>query len=269
MTPNDGHDDDSHETVRRRSVLAGAGALAAGGLVGTARAGGGTPDEVVFEGLTHRPLGDANLSTDTGSLEVSNLDDTGDDGVAVETEGTTAWTASTGTTFGWMPVGGQFLTRAHDPDGNVCTEARFTRTNSSLEIVAGFRSDNEVRIGIADNEADASATMFNKIENPILGPVELDPDGPPDWLIGIVTFNPGVTAVPGIRQTEDDDGNVRNRFGVRTSERVEFAVGNEIVEGDTLTVTELSDGGACEYGEIRNRTVGTDEFTFVSESVSE
>lgn len=269
MLPDHDGENDSSNAIKRRSVLASAGALAAGGIVGRARAGDGNQDEVVFEGLTHRSLGDATLSTDSGPLVVSDLDDEGDDGVAVETGGASTWGVSTGTTFGQMPVGGQFLTQAYDRGGNGCTDALFTRTNSRLEVRVGFRSDAQIGVEIFDSDRDdVTAAYFNRLEPLAVEGLEFEHNTHPE-ILALLQAQGGiyVSAVHmgGDDGNDDDD----KQFGFQTSESVEFAIDGEIVEGDTVTFTELSDAGTCEYGEVRNRAVGADEFQFVSEWTNE
>lgn len=77
----------------RRTALkaaAGLGTIGIAGYAGASRGIGGprdvtvsTTDRLWFAGLEHTALGDATLDTSTGSLVVSNIDSSGDDGVNI------------------------------------------------------------------------------------------------------------------------------------------------------------------------------------------
>lgn len=266
MSPDhDERNDDGHEAVGRRSVLASAGALAAGGLVGTVR--GESGDETIFDGLVHQPLGDAALSTGSGLLEVSNLDDDGDDGVAVETDGASTWTVESSETLNEsMPVGSKVLTQAYDTAGRLSGAVRFTRRESSWSILAGFRSKEvAVRVdGGQDDEVD-TATYYNPIRVPVYArDLELKTE-----LIGRM----------GLFQMEVDswkwdgtsthNGGTGRKFGVTAPGTTTFKVGEELVEGETLSIETREIDDAEPLAAVHTRTVGTDGFAFGSESIVE
>lgn len=110
-TETDGPERDRQDGTRgphRRAVLAGAGALAGAGVVGQLTRGFGVTEaaeSVEFDGIEHRALGDAELSTESGALVASGIDEEGDDGVAAQTVQSTTWGADISTTTSEMGVG--------------------------------------------------------------------------------------------------------------------------------------------------------------------
>ncbi len=110
-TETDGPERDRRDGTRgphRRAVLAGAGALAGAGVVGQLTRGFGVTEaaeSVEFDGIEHRALGDAELSTESGALVASGIDEEGDDGVAAQTVQSTRWGADIGPTTSEMGAG--------------------------------------------------------------------------------------------------------------------------------------------------------------------
>lgn len=146
---------------RRRSVLAGAGALAAGGVLGGAANGFDVPlgssAAVSFGGNEHTLLGDATAERQNGSLVVRGFGDSGEDGIVTHLEQATEWAANVGATVPEMPVGAtltaQCVGNLEGETGQVTTTLRATRREEGVELAWDYPVANgNVAVEVLDED---------------------------------------------------------------------------------------------------------------------
>lgn len=175
MPPKSDSTDERSETdgTRRRSVLAGVGALAVGGVAAgaarqTTRGSGGTrgTEAATFDGLDHRAIGDASLSTESGAL-VASLGSDGS-GFATDTERAVTWRAGLSQTVSDMPVGSSITVEAvgtveGEPD-QVAGSTTLTRNESSYSFTGSYDSTvapDDITVEVMDGDTPQLARPLN------------------------------------------------------------------------------------------------------------
>lgn len=161
---------DGQRGPRRRSVLAGAGALAAGGVIGGAANGFdvplGTTAAVSFGGNEHTLLGDATAERQNGSLVVRGFGSTGEDGIATHLGQATEWATNMGATVPEMPVGATLTATAignveGEPD-QVATRLHMTSVEEGVQVEWDYPVANG---NVAVELLDESGTVtFQEVE---------------------------------------------------------------------------------------------------------
>ncbi len=241
-------------------MLAGAGTLLAGGAV-LGRPGRflGTSGGTTFDGLYHEPLGDATLSTSSGSLVVSLGDggggggtasNAGDDGVRTDTERALRWGGDLSSTIENMPVGGSITFEAFGTmdgsPGHAAGTATLTRDSSSYEYRVAYNSttmSGDVAVEVFDG---GESQLLHYVRDPDTYSISIEETGtstvrsrsgpgtPRDGQSSPFQplDQPGVTASGTPVRTPPDDYDDIDHFG-------EVAYSGEITDDDGITPTEV------------------------------
>lgn len=266
--------------LRRRAVLAGAGALAGAGVVGHLARGPATTaaaETVTFDGIEHRALGDASLSTESGSLVASNIDDEGDDGVAAQTVQSTTWQANVDRTTEAMGAGSSLEVQAHVNEEGESGVVGGTTTatmvdDTTAEVTASYSTSSDS--GDVTVEAYQDETVVNTYQP--ADPNDYDAEMVlVDWwdIIFLIRYLSRLSVASGPVTTSDSNDSVTIAcvFEYRTGGQLSpVRMGGDTVEANRLRFVETVPDSYDDvwYGtEMQLRGAGMDRITIDSEDV--